>query len=552
MIKKWLQCVGVFLGLVSPVYATTSSNIILDGHHLTIQEVIDVAMHHARVSIDSSSMKTVERSHQLLLLAAKKELPVYGLNRGVGLNKDKVIFKGDALSDEALRQSIRFNLNDIYATSAGVGENASREVVRAAMLIRLNTLLLGHSGVQPAVITMLVNLLNDDLTPIMPAEGSIGEADITILAHLALAMVGQGQIMTPDGKILPAAMALKGAGLSPLRLYAKDALSIFSSNAYTAGMLVLEVDKVQALLNRYDLLTALSLEGIDGNIAPYLSVVNGVRPYEGQGISAVNVMQALSGSYLMQPASERALQDPLSFRTESQVNGAARDALKQLQFDLLKQINSADDNPTIILDALPPANASLQEKSYYLSEGDLQGAIIPTANFEPISWVLDAEKLNIALGHLSAASTQRIVKLGSYCINQISRFLSPDQATIAFAAIQKPIMYINTDTQQAILPVSTISYPVAGDIEDTATNSLLVVMHMDKIIHNLYETMAFELLHASQAVDLKLRDDKSRRLGQQTGALQRAFRAKVPFLAKDRELTPDITNAIHFIQQYPI
>lgn len=529
-----------------------SAPVILNGHQLTIANVVDVASHHAKVAVDANSMTLVERSHALLLLAAKKDMPVYGLNRGVGLNKDKVIFHGDALSENALRQSEQFNLNDIYATSAGIGSIASREVVRAAMLVRLNTLLLGHSGVQPAVVTMLVDLLNDDITPVMPSEGSIGEADITILAHLALAMTGRGEVMNPNGKIIPASVALKQAGLTPLHLYGKDALSIFSSNAYTAGKLVLAVSRVQTLLDQTDVLVALSLEGINGNIAPYLPVVNDVRPFEGQMISATNVLHALSGSYLMKPSSDRALQDPLSFRTASQLNGAARDALKQLTIDLLKQINSADDNPTVILDVEPAKNASLQEKSYYLREGDLYGAVIPTANFEPISWVLDAEKLNIALGHLSAASTQRIVKLGSFCINQISRFLSPDQATIAFAAIQKPIMYLNTETQQEIIPVSTLSYPVAGDIEDTATNSLLVVNHMDKIIDNLYETMAFELLHASQAVDLKHREYPSMTLGVETNQLQRTFRASVPFLAKDRELTPDIQKAIAFIQHYRV
>lgn len=544
--------VGLMFFVFEVAAFAESAPVRLSGHELTIAEVVDVASHHAKVAVDPAAMKQVERSHALLLLAAKQDRPVYGLNRGVGLNKDKVIFHGDALSEAGLRQSEQFNLNDIYATSAGIGPVASRDVVRAAMLVRLNTLLLGHSGVQPAVITMLVDLLNDDLTPVMPSEGSIGEADITILAHLALAMTGRGDVINPDGKITRASVAFKAAGLTPLRLYGKDALSIFSSNAYTAGKLVLAVSRVSDLLDRYDVLTALSLEGINGNIAPFLTVVNDVRPFEGQMTSASNVMSALSGSYLMKVSPSRALQDPLSFRTASELNGAARDALKQLSLDLLKQINSADDNPVVILDVRPPKNASLQEQAYYLSEGSLYGAVIPTANFEPITWVLDAEKLNIALGHLSAASTQRIVKLSSYCINQISRFLSPDQATIAFAAIQKPIMYLNTQTQQEIIPVSTLSYPVAGDIEDTATNSLLVVNHLDKIIDNLYETMAFELLHASQAVDLKHRDDPSMTFGIATGRLQRAFRSSVPFLAKDRELTPDIQKAIVFIQHYPV
>jgi histidine ammonia-lyase len=206
----------------------------------------------------------------------------------------------------------------------------------------------------------------------------------------------------------------------------------------------------------------------------------------------------------------------------------------------------------VFIKVIPSAKASLQEKAYYVTNGKIFGAIIPTANFEPIAWVLNMERLNIALGHMSASATQRIVKLGAFCVNQLSRFLSPDQMTIAFAAIQKPIMYLNADIQQQSIPVSTISYPVAGEIEDTATNSLLVAQHLTKIVKNLYQIMGFELLHASQAVDLKRLQQPSLNFGQATNKMYSAFRQEVPFLKKDRELTPDIRKAYKFIEQYEI
>lgn len=162
-------------------------------------------------------------------------MPVYGLNRGVGLNKDKTIFKGNVLTSQVRKESEQFNINDIYATSAAVGLNAPRDVVRAAMVARLNTLLLCNAGVQPAVAEMFAAFLNNDITPIFPSGGSVGEADITILAHIGLAMTGRGNVFY-KGKQMPANEALKKANLQPLHLYAKDALSIFSSNAYTAWM----------------------------------------------------------------------------------------------------------------------------------------------------------------------------------------------------------------------------------------------------------------------------------------------------------------------------
>lgn len=541
------------LTLLLIAYSTSSfaQSITLDGKHLTINNVVSVARNNASVAINANALNSVNRSHALLLLAAKNNLPIYGVNRGVGMNKDKTIFQGDVLTPTARAQSEQFNINDIYATSAAVGDNAPRSVVRAAMLIRLNTLLLGHTGVQPAVVELLQAFLNNDITPIFPAGGSIGEADITILAHIGLAIMGKGEVLY-HGKIMPAKQALALAKLTPVTLYAKDALSIFSSNAYTAGIVALAAYDTDHLLMKYNVLVGLSLEGINGNIAPLLTPVQSLRPYAGQQIAAQAILNNLQGSYLFNTADNRALQDPLSFRTASQVNGAAQTALKQLEDDLTLQINSSDDNPTVILDIKPRVNATPQEKSYYVSNGVLFGAVIPTANFEPITWVLDTEKLNIALGHVSASSTQRIVKLSSVCINQMSRFLSPDDATIAYAAIQKPIMYLNTDIQQETIPVSTISYPVAGEIEDTATNSLLVAQHLNKIIDDLYQLMGFELMHASQAVDLKKRQTPALMLGSNTQQLYTQFRRVVPFLQKDRELTPDIRSAYQFSRTWSV
>lgn len=536
------------------VYAsdnTQLSPINLDGQHLTIEEVVRVAKQQVPVQIDNTALEKVKYSHQVLLLAAAKDLPVYGLNRGVGLNKDKTVFKGNILTSEARKASEEFNMNDLYATSAAVGPNVAPEIVRAAMVARLNTLLLGNSGVQPAVVEMFAAFLNQNIVPIFPANGSIGEADITILAHIGLAMTGKGEVWY-QGKKMPAKVALQKAGLQPLHPYAKDALSIFSSNAYTAAIAALTVYEVEKLINKYDLLVALSLEGINGNIAPLLEAVHTIRPYPGQGIAAQNIRNYLQGSYLWDVSSKRILQDPLSFRTASQVSGATRDVLKDLKRDLTIQLNSSDDNPAVVINVMPPKNGSLQEKAYYVSDGKLTGAIIPTANFEPIAWVLNIERLNIALGHMSASATQRIVKLSAFCVNQISRFLSPDQATIAFAAIQKPIMYLNTDIQQLSIPVSTISYPVSGEIEDTATNSLLVVQHLTKIVEDLYQIMGFELLHASQAIDLKKLQAPQLKFGKSTIALYSDFRKIVPFLQKDRELTPDIKKAYAFMSQYEI
>ncbi len=439
-------------------------------------------------------------------------------------------------------------MDDLEATSAAVGPPAPREVVRAAMLIRLNTFLLGHAGVHPDIIHMLNEFLNKDITPIFPSNGSMGEADITILAHLGLAMAGKGDVFYQN-KVMPAEEALKRANLTPIRPYAKDALSIFSSNAYTAGITALVVDEVGKLLEKYELLVALSLEGLNGNISPYLPVVQKIRPYSSQAASAQNIMSKLTGSYLLVPSDTRALQDPLSFRTASHVIGAARDSLKALQKTLAIQLNSSDDNPAVILNVEPSNGSSLQEKGYYVSKEGLSGAVIPTANFEPLPWVLNLEQLGIALGHLSASSVQRTVKLGSSEFTHLSRFLSPNKTSLAFSAVQKPLMYLNANVQQLIMPVSTISYPVAGGIEDTYTNSLLVAERVHTIIDQLYYIMGFEIMHASQAIDLRKKEKLDLKLGDKTEAFYENFRKVVPFLDKDRILTYDIEKSYKFLKE---
>ncbi|ARG97439.1 HAL/PAL/TAL family ammonia-lyase [Legionella micdadei] len=530
-------------------YSYQTQALTLTGSNLTINDIVKIARQGWMVRIDEAAARRVENSHQLLLLATEKNLPVYGLNRGVGLNKDKTIFHGSILTSEARKLSEQFNLKNLHATSASVGPIAPIDSVRAAMLIRLNTLLLGHAGVQPAVVDMFVDFLNKGITPMFPSGGTIGEGDITLLAQIGLAMIGEGEVFYQNRK-MPASEALKLAGLQPLNLYAKDALALFSSNAYAAGIGALTVFDLKKLLDKYDLLTALSLEGLNGNIAPFMEPVQKLRPYSGQQKSAKNVLKNLAGSYLFSLSQSRALQDPLSFRTESQVNGAARDVLEVLEKNLNLQINSSDDNPAVILDIIPDSNASPQEKIYYISGNQLTGAVIPTANFDPIPWVLNFEELNIALSHLSASSTQRTIKLSSPRFTHLSRFLSPNNTTIAFGAIQKPLIYLNDSIQELGKSIQAVNYPVAGEIEDVATNSLLAIEKTKQIINNLYGVMGIELMHASQAVDLRKITDPQLKLGVGTSKLFLDFRKQVPFLNEDRTLTPDIEKASKFIHNY--
>ena len=545
---------GVLFCLTAATSAAQNSPppnaLLLNGHDLTVADVARVARDQVTVRADPAALVRVERSYRLLLLAAKQGLPIYGLNRGVGIDRDKTVFRAGELDPEVRKASERFNRTLLYAHSAGIGPEAPEAHVRAAMLARLNTMLYGATGAQPAVVRTYIDFLNRRIHPVLPARGSIGEADIDILAHVGLAMMGEGEVIY-QGRRMPARDALQLAGIAPLVPVAKDGLSILSSNAYAAGQAALVAVDARRLLDAGETVVALGLEGLNGNVSPLLDPAQGVRPYPAQAEAARRIRTALDGSYLWQPDAKRLLQDPLSFRTASQSYGNARRALDALTRDLEIQLNSSDDNPAVILDATPSADASAVVRSYYVREGDLSGAVMPTANFEPVAWVVDLEAFGIALRHVSSASVQRMTRLGTAAMTGLSTFLAPNDTAMALAEAQYPYLALDAENRALSQPVSADAATAAGGIEDVASNAPLVVDHIGRLVDNLYYIVGMELMHAAQAVDLRRRAMPSLALGRDSSRLLMAYRAVVPFLEQDRPLTDDIRKSREFLKSLP-
>jgi histidine ammonia-lyase len=518
----------------------------LDGHSLTIEQVMQIARGGSSASIDNPAMRRVQRSYDLLLEASDQGIPIYGLNRGVGLNKDKTLFTGPAQDPAARQASERWNANNLRATSAGVGDPIPDVLDRATMVIRLNSMLVGDTGAQPKVVEMYRDFLNDGINPVVPSRGSLGEADITILAQFGLAMMGEGTVRY-NGVQMPAADALRAAGIEQLVPFGKDSLAIMSSNAFGAAEAALAATDAGNLLAVYPRVFALSLEGLNGNIAPFLPAEEAIHPFGARQPIDAAILDWLNGSYLLQPSDQRALQDPLSFRSAGYVFGAAILALEELREQLSTQINSSDDNPAVIPGIMPRPEASPQELTYYTTSGTIQGAVIPTANFEPLPWVASLEKLNIVLSHVSRASAERMNRLGDPDFTHLQRFLAPDPVTLAYSAIQKVYATLDGENQNLANPVSAEGLPVAGDIEDASTFSASIARSTAQIVDNLYSIAGIELMHAAQAIDLRRRAEPALALGTGTLELYSEFRKHVTFLDKDRELTPDITASRNFL-----
>ncbi|WP_425058796.1 Histidine ammonia-lyase [Sporomusa carbonis] len=490
--------------------------VVLTGKTLTIEEVVRVARHNAKVEFHPEAQATCEKSREFVYRLAESNIPVYGFTTGVGANKDKKV--------EAAYYN-EYNVSLVRSHCVAVGPEATLAEVRAMMVIRLNTLLLGNTGMSPAIAVMYRDMLNKEVTPVVPERGSIGEADIACLSHIALTMIGEGQAYY-KGEKMAASAALAKAGLEPVMLGPKDGLALVSSNALAAGQGSLVLYDIAKLVELADIIYSFSLEAFKGNVSPLHEEVNRIRPFKGQNESAAHVRALLTGSYLWIPGIADALQDPLSFRCACHIHGAVRDALRYVE-DLMKiQLNSSDDNPCVLIE---------------------QNAILSCGNFEPVSWAIGFEMLGIALSHLSKAACFRTIKLSSEYFSGLPRFLSPDpDHVIAFGTIQKPFTALDAEIRHLANPVSMDFYAVAGNIEDHANNTPYVVQKTRKIIDNLYYILGIEAMHAAQACDL--RQEPEFKLGVAGQVVYRKIREAVPFLAKDRNLTIDIANAYELLK----
>lgn len=522
--------------------ALSAMTVTLDGSHLTIDDAWAIAQGKADVAIAPEALERVAKSHALVMTAAKSGKPVYGLTVGVGLNKDRSLFKSNGeLSDEVLKASRDFNYNALRAHSAGVGAMMPEDLVRLSMVVRLNTLLTGKSGAQTRVAELYRDFLNKGITPLIPSEGSVGEADILLASHVGAVMIGEWRAMK-DGVVLSGKNALRKANLSALVPEGKDALAILSNNSVAMAYAIDATRNVAKVLAVTPTVYAMSLEGLNGNVAPILPQTIGARPFPMLAETAADMRAALNGSYLWEKNATRPLQDPLSYRVTVYGLAEARRALADLEKVVDVQINSTDDNPATLLNATDEYRAESSQVADYFVDGDsVHGAIIPSGNFNPLPVALAIQRMSLAMAHLSHYAVERTMHLSYDQFTHLPRFLAAEgNVGHAFGAVQKAFTGLHVDTMSLAQPVSLYGVPVAGEIEDTFTNLLQASQRLQKIDSNMMQVMSLELLHATQAIDLRRQKDASLKLSQDTQVLFDTYRKAVPFVERDRIFTDNI------------
>ena len=532
------------LSVAAALALSLNASITLDGENLTPKDIAYIS-NGAKVDISKKAMQKAKKAHEVLLNAAKDGQKIYGLTVGVGLNKDRsfVDAKGN-LDAEVIEASTKFNIGLIHAHCGGTGSDMPLKTARAVLATRLNNMLFAGAGVQEEVISLYKEFLNQDIIPVMPSAGSMGEADITILGHVGLAMLGEGEVYY-KGEKMAAAQALKKAGLKPLSPFGKDSLSILSSNAYSAALASLALEDLKQADKMSKLVFALSLEALNGNVAPFSSEAASLRPFPQFEATAKQIREILKDSYLWDKDDSRALQDPLSYRDASYFFAAMSSSIQSLESLMKIQLNSSDDNPGIFIGE-QPANAKFQESKLFTKGG----AVVPTSNFEPLLWVIEFEKASIALAHNSKASSLRTIKLSDDNFTHLSRFLGTDKTVHAFGAMQKPFVALAGENEFLANPASLDYVPVAGNIEDVGTNAPFVMQKFSKQIENFYSILGMELIHAAQAIDLRMQQNKDLKLSAQTKKLYDEYRKVVKFMDTDRPLTDDFRNSAKFLKEY--
>jgi histidine ammonia-lyase len=480
--------------------------VVLTGNDLTVESVVRVARARARVDLGPHARSRVERS-RATVDALAHDTSIYGVNLGLGA------LQTIGIAPEA---NERFQQNILKSHAVGVGPEYDVETVRAIMIARINGMARGGSGVHPGVVDLLIAMLNEAVHPIVPSRGSIGMSDLSPLAHLALPLIGLGEVEF-DGTRMTASEALARAGLEPVRLSGKDALALCSANSAAVGHGTLVIAKCIDLLACADVAAALSLEALAARLDSLSAQVHEARPYSGQLATAERLRALLEGSHLWESTSGR-VHAPLSFRCVPQVHGAVSDALAHGRRTLETELNSSGDNPLVV----PEWNA-----------------VLPNGNFHPAGLSITFDTLAIALAQVMSMAVNRVLRLMTPALSDLPSQLTPDPGpNCGLGALQKTVTALNAEARFLASPASLDFVPVANSIEDHATMATLSVRKADQLLDCLRHALAIELLCSAQAIDLR----PPPRLGQGTGAAYDAVRTLVPFLPEDEVLAPFVAS----------
>ena len=506
-----------------------SSQIVLTGADLTIAGVEAVARDGATAALDDAARSRMQEARDVIEALVASGAVVYGVTTGFG----------DLASVSIQAQDVeRLQENLLMSHAAGVGPAFPREVVRAMLLLRANTLALGHSGCRPLIVDRLLAFLGEGIHPVVPEQGSLGASgDLAPLAHLALPLIGRGQVEF-RGSIVPSLVALRETGLDPLVLQAKEGLALLNGTQMMSAVGALLLADADRLARTASVAAAMSVEALLGTDVAFAAAYQLARPHPGQIEVARELRHLLRDSGLQQSHHGHAhkVQDPYSLRCVPQVHGAVRDALDYLRRVLDIELNSATDNPLVF------PGGGVADPATIATGG---GTVISGGNFhgEPIALALDFAKL--ALAELGSISERRTALLVDARLNGgLPPFLAASSGVDSGMMIyQYTAAALASENKVLAHPASVDSIPTSANQEDHVSMGSVAARHARTVLGHVERILAIELLVAAQALDLRLVGSDGAAPGAGVAEALARIRSRVRHLDGDREPGPDLAEA---------
>jgi histidine ammonia-lyase len=491
--------------------------LLIDGETLTIENVHEVAAQRRRVGLHPDAAAKMSRSRAVIDAIVSQQRAVYGVSTGFGKLSD-VHIGPDQITP------LQHNL--IRSHASGVGEPFSETEVRALMLLRANVLAKGLSGARPVVAERLCDLLNHHVYPVIPCRGSVGASgDLAPLAHLALVLIGEGEVFGLSTKIT-GREAFEGIGVPPLDLQAKEGLALLNGTQATLATGIISYRRTEQLVNLADLAGTMSLEALKGSPAAFDPRIHHARAHRGQIHVAERLSRFLSGSEIRQSHIDCGrIQDAYSLRCMPQVHGPVRDCLENVRHTAAVEMNSATDNPLVFA-----------ESGDVLSGGNFHGQYLGLA----------FDFLSISLSVLANISERRIERLLNPEYGDLPPFLA-DQPGLnsGFMIAQVAAAALSSENKVLSHPASVDSIPTSGNKEDHVPMAMGAALKLKQVVANLERILAIEFLCAAQGIDY-LRPLKS---GAVIDAAHDYIRKSIPHVSVDRVLSTDIETMIRLMNE---
>ncbi len=483
---------------------------------LTAQDVAAIA-HGARIELDPAALRRVDDNRAALERLLSTGTAVYGISTGFGA------LVSNTVAPE-LQRHLQVNL--LRSHAAGTGPDLSPPIVRGAMAVRMNGLLLGHSGVRSLVIERIAELLNAGYVPRVPRTGSLGASgDLAPSAHAFLPLLGEGEAFDPTGRLVSGAEVVRGLDGEALELDSKEGLALINGTHFMSAIGALVTVRVAALLDTVDLVAAATVDALRGALAAFDPRVHRLRPIEGQRISAANIAAALHGSARTAGPGSARLQDAYSLRCAAQVHGAAREGFEFFRRLVLADLGAVTDNPLVFEDPLE---------------------VISAGNFHGQSLALAFDTLKLVLADLGSISERRTFRLLSPTLSgRLPAFLTTDAGTSSgYMVAQYTAAALVAELRALAHPVSVDSIPTSDNQEDHVSMGMTAAMMALEAVERLEKVVAIEMLCACQALDCDPGEP-----GESVRALHAAVRERVTPLTSDRPPAGDLEAILPVVSE---